>query len=106
MQAPYQSNSTGVGNSSPKMRREPVPNQSKNYGNFDSNKPVFASHAQILHEQRLAVIPLRPGAENDFEYSKDAWGPEKLKRIGRAFRAIPNKAQARKKKRRGETGSP
>jgi hypothetical protein len=44
-------------------------------------------------------------AKHHLKYFEDAWGPEKLKQIGRAFRAIPNKAQARKKSR-GETGCP
>jgi hypothetical protein len=40
------------------------------------------------------------------EYFEDVWGPERLKRIGQKLRAIPNKEQARKKKSRGDTGSP
>jgi hypothetical protein len=47
-------------------------------------------------------------ADHYSEYVEDVWGPERLKQIGRAFRAIPKKAEARKKKKkvRGETGSP
>jgi hypothetical protein len=59
-----------------------------------------------LSEQIANGQILKSAAEHHFEYFEEVWGPEKLKRIGQAFRAIPNKAQARKKKRRGETGSP
>jgi hypothetical protein len=44
--------------------------------------------------------------EREIKHYEDGWAPEELERIGRAFCAIPNKAEARKKKSRGETGSP
>jgi hypothetical protein len=48
----------------------------------------------------------KSAADHYSEYFEEVWGSKRLKRIGQAFHAIPNKEQARKKKSRGDTGSP